>query len=242
MTVQSMKAEIRPGGVGVLTLDRPAKLNALSIQLRREVSACLAAWAEDAAVGAVILTGAGRAFSAGFDLDEFRDPTLHAELLASSTRYHRDVWYFPKPIIAAVNGPAAGGGFDLATLCDLRVAAEGAWFSHPELQHGAPPLYSPLRWLVGDAVARDLCLTRRRLPAAEAKAVGLVVEVVAASELLATAERLALKILEAPADAIRFTKACMARSHGRDFDAAFAEEHDRAFQEVLLRPERWPGA
>jgi enoyl-CoA hydratase/carnithine racemase len=242
MTVQSMKAEIRPGGVGVLTLDRPAKLNALSIQLRREVSACLAAWAEDAAVGAVILTGAGRAFSAGFDLDEFRDPTLHAELLASSTRYHRDVWYFPKPIIAAVNGPAAGGGFDLATLCDLRVAAEGAWFSHPELQHGAPPLYTPLRWLVGDAVARDLCLTRRRLPAADAKAVGLVVEVVAASELLATAERLALKILEAPADAIRFTKACMARSHGRDFDAAFAEEHDRAFQEVLLRPERWRGS
>lgn len=241
MSFQSIQAEVRPAGVAVLTLDRPAKLNALSIQLRREVSTCLAAWAEDAAVGAVIITGAGRAFSAGFDLDEFRDVALHAELLASSTRYHRDVWYFPKPVIAAVNGPAAGGGFDLATLCDLRLASETAWFSHPELQHGAPPLYTPLRWLVGDAVARDLCLTRRRLPAAEAKAVGLVADIVPPDALLPAAERLALKILEAPAEALRFTKACMARSHGRDFDAAFAEEHDRAFREVLLRPERWRG-
>jgi enoyl-CoA hydratase len=239
MSFQSIQAEIRPGGVALLTLDRPAKLNAISIQLRREVSACLAAWAEDATVGAVIITGAGRAFSAGFDLDEFRDVALHAELLASSTRYHRDVWYFPKPVIAAVNGPAAGGGFDLATLCDLRLASETAWFSHPELQHGAPPLYTPLRWLVGDAVARDLCLTRRRLPAAEAKAVGLIAEVVAADALLPAAERLARTILEAPAEAIRFTRACIAQSHGRDFDAAFAEEHDRAFREVLLRPERW---
>lgn len=241
MSFQSIQAEVLPGGVGVLTLDRPAKLNAISIQLRREVSACLAAWAEDAAVGAVIVTGAGRAFSAGFDLDEFRDPSLHGEILASSTRYHRDVWYFPKPVVAAVNGPAAGGGFDLATLCDLRVASEGAWFSHPELQHGAPPLYTPLSWLVGDAVARDLCLTRRRLPAAEAKAIGLVAEVVAADALLPAAERLARTIMEAPAEAIRFTKTCIARSHGRDFDAAFAEEHDRAFREVLLRPERWLG-
>lgn len=239
MSFQSIQAEVRPQGVGLITLDRPSKLNALSIQLRRELSACLAAWAEDPAVGAVILTGAGRAFSAGFDLDEFRDPALHAELLESSTRYHRDVWYFPKPVVAAVNGPAAGGGFDLATLCDVRVASETAWFSHPELQHGAPPLFTPLRWLVGDAVARDLCLTRRRLPAAEAKEVGLVAEIVAPDGLLPAAERLARKILEAPADAIRFTKACMARSHGRDFDAAFAEEHDRAFREVLLRPERW---
>ncbi len=242
MSFQSIQAEVRPGGVAVLTLHRPAKLNAISIELRRELSACLATWAEDPAVGAVILTGAGRAFSAGFDLDEFRDPALHAEILASSTRYHRDVWYFPKPILAAVNGPAAGGGFDLATLCDLRVASEAAWFSHPELKHGAPPLFTPLRWLVGDAVARDLCLTRRRLAAAEAKAVGLVAEVLPPDELLPAAERLARTILEAPADALRFTKACMARSHGRDFDAAFAEEHDRAFREVLLRPERWRGA
>lgn len=239
MTFQSIQAAIRGSGAGLITLNRPSKLNALSIEVRREISACLAAWQDDPAVGAVILTGAGRAFSAGFDLEEFRDPGLHADILESSTRYHRDVWYFPKPTIAAVNGPAAGGGFDLATLCDLRIASENAWFSHPELQHGAPPLFTPLRWLVGDAVARDLCLTRRRLTAAEAKGLNLVTEVVAPEGLLDAAEGLARKILEAPQDAIRVTKGCMARSQGRDFDAAFAEEHDRAFREVLLRPERW---
>lgn len=239
MAFQSIEAAVRAQGVGVITLSRASKLNAISIEMRRELSACLAAWRDDPAVGAVIVTGAGRAFSAGFDLEEFRDPALHAEILESSSRYHRDVWYFPKPILAAVNGPAAGGGFDLATLCDLRLASEAAWFSHPELQHGAPPLFTPLRGIVGEAVARDLCLTRRRVSAAEAKALNLVAAVVAPGELLAAAEELARRILEAPAEAIRFTKACMARSQGRDFDAAFAEEHDRAFREVLLRPGRW---
>jgi enoyl-CoA hydratase/carnithine racemase len=239
MGFQSIEAEIRTPGVGVITLNRPSKLNAISIQMRREIIDCLAAWQDDPAVGAVLVTGAGRAFSAGFDLEEFRDPGLHQEILESSTRYHRDVWYFPKPTIAAVNGAAAGGGFDLATLCDLRVASQAAWFAHPELAHGAPPLFTPLRWIVGDGVARDLCLTRRRVGAPEAARLNLVTEVVAPDGLLGAAEALARRILQAPADAVRFTKRCMAFGHGRDFDAAFAEEHDRAFREILLRPERW---
>ena len=239
MRFRSIETEVRPGGVGVVRLDRPARLNALSAEMRREISTCLAAWRDDTAVRAVVFTGSGRAFSAGFELDEFRDPRLHAEVLESSTRYHRDVWYFPKPTVAAVNGLAVGGGFDLAVLSDLRIASEEAWFAHPELANGAPPLFTPLRWIVGDAVARDLCLTRRRLGALEAERLNLVTDVVGADELLGAAERLARRVLEAPADALRFTKDCMARSHGRDFDASFAEEHDRAFRELILRPERW---
>jgi enoyl-CoA hydratase len=238
MDAQTIRAEVT-AGVGLVTLDRPDKLNAISIRMRDEISACLAAWRADPAVRAVVFTGAGRAFSAGFELDEFKDPALHAEILRSSSRYHRDVWSFPKPTIAAVNGLAVGGGFDLATLCDLRVAAEAAWFSHPELEHGAPPLYSPLRWIVGDGVARDLLLTRRRLSAQDALALHLVREVVYDDALVATARALAEKIAAAPPQAVAFLKARFVESPGRGFEETFAEEHDRAFREHLLVPGKW---
>ncbi len=242
MRYESIEAEVRPAGIGIVRLNRPARLNAISIGMRREISSCLGAWRDDPAVGAVVFTGAGRAFSAGYELEEFRNPDLRADVLESSTRYHRDVWYFPKPTIAAVNGLALGGGFDLAILSDLRIASEEAWFAHPELAHGAPPLFTPLRAIVGDAVARDLCLTRRRLGVLEAERLNLVGDVVGADELLGAAEILARRVLEAPPDALRFAKDCMARSHARDFDASFTEEHDRAFRELVLRPERWrPG-
>jgi len=154
------------GGVATLTLCRPDRRNAISIEMREEISATLDSWRGDPAVGAVVLTGEGSAFSAGFDLDEFGQPERFDALLASSSRYHRDVWSFPKPVIAAVNGAAMGGGFDLACLCDLRLASSRASFGHPEIKFGAPPLFTPLRWIVGDGLARDLCLTGRRIDAA----------------------------------------------------------------------------
>ncbi len=236
---QAIGAEVGADGVGLVTLRRGAQLNAISVRMRQEISHCLGAWRSRPDVRAVLLTGEGRAFSAGFDLAEFRDPALREELLASSTAYHRDVWSFPKPTLAAVNGLAAGGGLDLATLCDLRICAEGAWFSHPELKHGAPPLFTPLRWIVGDAVARDLCLTRRRVAAGEALRVGLVSQVAPADGLLPAARALLAGILEAPDDAIRFTKARMLAAGEVDFDRCLAEEHDRAFRELILRPGRW---
>lgn len=239
MPFDTIQAVVDDAGIATLSLARPDRLNALSVAMRREISACLAAWAEDPAVGAVIVTGQGRAFCAGYDVDEFRLPERGADILASSTAYHRDVWYFPKPTICAVNGLAVGGGFDLAVLCDLRLCAEEAYFAHPELRHGAPPLFTPLRWVVGDAVARDLCLTRRRLPAEEALRLGLVRQVVPASTLASSARALAALILEAPADALRFTKQRFTESGGLDFDRCLAEEHDRAFRELILRPERW---
>ncbi len=241
MRFESIEVEVAEPGVGIVRLARPTKLNAISVAMRREISACLDAWRDDARVGAVVVTGSGRAFSAGFDLEEFRDEGRHAEILATSSRYHRDVWNFPKPTIAAVNGLAAGGGFDLATLCDLRIAAEGAWFSHPELGHGAPPLLTPLRWIVGDGVALDLCLTRRRMDAREAAQVRLVSRVCAPEELPAAALELARTVLAAPPAGLRFFKACTARTRGATFEEAFAEEHDRAFREVLLPAMRTPG-
>jgi enoyl-CoA hydratase len=239
MSYETLRVEVSAGGVGLVTLHRPEKLNAISIRMRDELSACLAAWRDEPAVRAVVFTGAGRAFSAGFELDEFKKPELHADILRSSSRYHRDLWSFPKPTIAAVNGLAVGGGFDLATLCDLRVAAEAAWFAHPELEHGAPPLYSPLRWIVGDGVARDLLLTRRRITAQDALALHLVREVVYDDGLLSAAQALAASIAAAPPGATAFLKARFAQSPGRGFEEAFAEEHDRAFREHLLVPGKW---
>jgi enoyl-CoA hydratase len=240
MEPRTIRREVADG-VATLTLHRPERRNAISIEMREELSATLAAWRDDPSVGAVILTGAGPAFSAGFDLDEFRQPDRFDALFATSARYHRDVWSFPKPIVAAVNGPAMGGGLDLACLCDLRIASARAAFGHPEIKFGAPPLFTPLRWIVGDGIARDLCLTGRRIDAAEAHRLRLVSEVVEPDALAARALAVARSILEAPAHALRFTKAYLA-SPGATFEESFRVEHDRAFEEVLLRDRRPPGA
>ncbi len=221
--------------VATLTLCRPDRRNAISIEMREEISRILAAWRDDPAVGAVIVTGEGSAFSAGFDLDEFRQPERFDALLASSSRYHRDVWSFPKPVVAAVNGPAMGGAFDLACLCDLRLASGAASFGHPEIKLGAPPLFTPLRWIVGDGVARELCLTGRRVDAAEAHRLRLVSEVLEPAALARRAEEVARSILEAPAHALRFTKGFFT-SAGPGFEESFRVEHDRAFEEIILAP------
>jgi enoyl-CoA hydratase len=235
MPHETIRVEIGSDRVAMLFLSRPEKRNAISIAMRREVSACLAAWSEDDAVGAAVVTGDGGAFSAGFDLEEFQRPERFGELFETSARYHRDLWRFPKPLVAAVNGPALGGGFDLATLCDVRIASGRASFGHPEVKLGAPPLYTPLRWIVGDGIARDLCLTGRRMDASEAQRAGFLSSVVEdPRELVDRACALARTILEAPSQTLRFTKGFFTGSAAAAFEESFQVEHDRAFREVIL--------
>ena len=136
---QNIAVEIGDDGLATLTLRREEKKNALSIALRDEVTAALDALAGDEAVRVVIITGAGSTFSAGFDLQEFQrlnEPGLATALWESSDRFHRAFLDFPLPTVAAVNGAALAGGFDLAVLCDLRVAAETAYFAHVEQAFG----------------------------------------------------------------------------------------------------------
>ncbi|MGE5190523.1 MAG: enoyl-CoA hydratase/isomerase family protein [Gemmatimonadota bacterium] len=230
----TIRAEVHEPGIGVLTLSRPDRRNAISIRMRREISGCLDAWSGSGEVRAAIVTGAGPVFSGGFDLAEFRQPERFDELLDSSSRYHRDVWRFPKPLVAAVNGPAMGGGFDLAVLCDLRIGTPAASFGHPEVKFGAPPLVTPLRWIVGDGHARDLALTGRTIRADEALRIGLVGRIVEADRLMDEAFLLAKSILEAPAETLSFLKGCLAASGGRDFEESFRVEHDVAFRDILL--------
>ncbi|NPU85407.1 MAG: enoyl-CoA hydratase/isomerase family protein [Syntrophaceae bacterium] len=233
MEFETIRAEIRPDRAGVLTLNRPELRNAISVRMRKEISACLEAWKEDPAVGVLVMTGAGAAFSAGFDLKEFRDPTLTEEIFTTSSRYHRDVWKFPKPVIGAVNGPALAGGFDLAKLCDIRICARSAVFGHPEIKFGSPVLYTPLRWIVGEGIARDLCLSGRTMGAEEALRTGLVSEVAEDGQVLERALAIAATLLEAPLSALTTTKSFMIDGGTPGMEASFLLEHDEGFRRVL---------
>jgi enoyl-CoA hydratase len=202
-------------GVAVLTLDRPEKRNALSTALRDQISDALDALAVDEALRCLVITGAGTAFCSGFDLGEFQveDPAFQQALWASSDRYHRTLLEFPLPIVAAVNGPALAGGFDLAILCDLRIASTGAAFAHPERTFG-DVVYAPLHDLVGAAVARDLCFTGRRIDAAEALALRVVTQVVEPEQVVAVARDRAAEIAAAPREVLLRLKAKAQRRAG----------------------------
>ena len=216
-TGDALRLERPADGVVRLTLARPDKRNALSVALRDEISDALDALADDDTVRAAIVTGEGSTFCAGFDLSEFTvdDAEFQQRLWASSDRYHRTVLCFPLPIIAAVNGPALAGGFDLAVMCDIRVAADTAVFAHPENRFG-DVVYGPLHALVGGSIARDLCLTGRRIDAAEAVAMHIVSRVVAADEAAAVALDMAVQIAAAPREVSMRTKAKALRAAGVD--------------------------
>jgi len=192
-------------------------------------------WRESQKVGVMIITGSGDVFSAGFDLTEFKRPELYSEIFETSSRYNRELWNFPKPTIAAVNGSALAGGFDLAKLCDIRICSPKAVFGHPEIKFGIPPLVTPLRWIVGEGLARHICFTGKRVDAMEACRIGLVSEVVEGEKLLERAVKIASEILETPIEALRLTKQIMISCAGRGFEESFCQEHDRVFQEYLLR-------
>ena len=211
--------------VALVTLDRPDKRNALSIALRNEIDECLAEMADDDSVSVVVIVGAGPSFCAGFDRSEFfsQEPGHLKALTESTDRFHLRLINFPKPIVAAVNGPAMGGGLDLAVLCDVRIASENAAFGHPEIKFGAPTLFGPLAEIIGGGLARDLCLSGRRIDAQEAHRIGLVSQVVPADRLLDEALRVAQTIAEAPLGALKAVKAMIIQSYSWSYQEGASE-------------------
>ncbi len=195
--------------VVTITLNRPKKKNALSIALRDEISDTLTKLSGNNAVKVVVIKGAGDVFSAGFDMKELqkgmKDKNFNGTLWSSSDRFHHSVLFFPLPIIAAVNGPAIAGGFDLATMCDIRVCTENAVFSHPEISF-AEVMYSPLHELLGGALARELCLTGREVDAEEAKQINLVTCIVPQDFLEEEVKRITSQITRASRDNLIKTK------------------------------------
>jgi 2-(1,2-epoxy-1,2-dihydrophenyl)acetyl-CoA isomerase len=189
-------------GIGTLTLNRPEKLNAYTTEMGEELTDVLRAWRDDAAVRAVILTGAGRGFCAGVDLEHLaahqaganasKGPRLGEEDFLR--RLPLELVEYPKPLIAAVNGAAVGVGVTMILPCDIRIASEGAKLGLAFVKLGIlPGLGSThlLSRIVGRAKALELVLTARTIPAAEALEIGLVNQVVPAEKLMATARETA---------------------------------------------------
>ncbi len=212
-------------GVALLTFNRPEKRNALSVELREAGCELLRTLADDEGVRALVVTGAGSAFCSGFDLREFEqalaDEAFGERLWASSDEWHRRWIEFPVPTVAAVNGAALAGGFDVAVMCDLRVVARGASFAHPEISFG-DVVYGPLHDLVGGAVARDLCFTGRRIDASEADRLGLVSRLVDDGAVRDAAFDLASAVAASPRTSLTRLKAKAVRRaatvHGGTLD------------------------
>jgi len=191
----------RRGQVGWITVDRPDKLNALDEQVLRELEAAVEELSADPGVGALALTGAGaKAFVAGADIAGFvgLSPEQGNELARRGQSLFSRIEASKKPVLAAVNGFALGGGCELALACHLRLAAQGARFGQPEVKLGLIPGYGGtqrLSRLVGRGRALELLLTGGMIDAGTALAWGLVNRVVAAEELLPATQKLAEEIL-----------------------------------------------
>jgi len=224
----------RRAEVAIVTLQRPEKRNALSIDLRVELTDCFRALGEDTDVGAIVLTGAPPAFCSGMDTTEFGGDREHRELLVkTSIGSFRAVGGCLKPVIAAVNGPALAGGFALALLCDLRLAAEEASFGFPELPRGIPPSYAAARAALPAPVAAELTLTGRLLDAEGARRMGIVGRIYPADELMPRAVELAGRIASAPRQATTQTKRRILLDRDRMIGHLFDEE-ERLLREALL--------
>jgi enoyl-CoA hydratase/carnithine racemase len=223
--------------VAVVMLQRPEKRNALSIDLRVELADAFEALGADEQVGAIVLTGAPPAFCSGMDTSQFGgDRANREQLVETSIRSFRAVGNSPKPVVAAVNGAALAGGFALALLCDLRLAAEEATFGFPELPRGIPPSYAAARAALPMRIAAELTLTGRLLDAAGAERMGIVNSVFSAEELMPRAVELAGRIASGPREAIAETKRRILLDRERTVGHLFAEE-ERLLREALLRDE-----
>jgi enoyl-CoA hydratase/carnithine racemase len=229
----------------VLTLDRPGVLNAIDDALLASLHAALDGIAADGGVRGVVLTGAGgRAFSSGMDLKE-RAGFSDADLRAQRSRIVdliRRVHELPVATVAAVEGFALAGGFELALACDLIVASSGSVFGLPEVRVGIFPgggSTQTLTWLVGPARARDVILTGRRLTAVEAEAWGVVARVVEPGTAREAAIALAETIAEGAPLGIRQAKAAIRGAHGSLAEGLEAE--NELYDVVLVSEDRVEG-
>ena len=246
--------------VAIITLDRPAALNALTVPMKAELLRALGLVARDRGIRAVVLTGAGRAFCAGQDLKERQAPDAAPLAIELRERYNpiiRAMRRLDQPIVGAINGVAAGAGASLAFACDIRIAAEAASFVLAFGQIGLVP-DSGATWflprLVGAAKAAEMALLDEAVSAAEAERFGLVAKVVPDEDLVAEAKAVAVRLAALAPRALASTKHALDRAWSIDLDRALDEEAYRqgvagasadhaegmaAFLEK--RPPRFPG-
>ncbi len=198
------------GRVGIVRLNRPQALNALCDQLMSELGEALRAFDADEAIAAIVLTGSEKAFAAGADIKEMKDrgfPDIYFNDFIGAR--WETVLEIRKPVIAAVAGFALGGGCELAMMCDIIIAAEGAKFGQPEINLGVIPGAGGTQRLtraVGKSKAMEMILTARMMDAAEAERANLVSRVVPADQLLAEAVKIGEKIASLSAVSVAMAK------------------------------------
>jgi len=216
--------------IATLTINRPDKLNALSEELFTDLMATLDSLEANDEVAVCILTGAGeKAFVAGGDIGAMVDVSpswaRHFALLAQKVLNR--IESFPKPVIAAINGYALGGGCELAMACDIRIAAEHAKFGQPEVKLGIIPGFAGtqrLARLVGKGRAKEIVLSGEMFDATEAFRIGLVNRVVQGSNLLDTAKQMAMTIASRSRTAVRLAKEAI--DNGLEMDVARAGNYE----------------
>ena len=234
----------RPGpGILLLTLNRPQKLNVLSKAMLRRLADLLDAAAADPAIGCVILTGDGRAFAAGADITDMLQRGVASYADPERLADWRRIESFAKPIIAAINGYALGGGLELALLCDILLASETARFGTPEIKVGSFPGdggTQRLPRLVGRSFAMQMILTGEMIDAGQAERKGLVSEVVAADRLLARAQELAAAIAAMSSAITPYAKRAVRLADECSLAQGLAREHDLVV-EAFAKEDRMEG-
>jgi len=227
-------------GVAWLVIDRPEARNAINQAVGKGLWEGFRRFEEDPAAAVLVLTGTGEAFCAGADLKEMAALGLTVPPRDMAPNLGRNL-QVTKPVIAAVNGPAFGGGFLLAQMCDLCVAGTSAQFAITEARWGrGAPWAAPLPWLVPPRVAMELLLTGEPIDAQRAYEVGLVNRVVPDPELRSEAGRLARRIAGNAPLSVRAAKAMLQATAGRDLDEA-VEEGWRLFERVYLSEDAQEG-
>ncbi len=199
----------KQAGYAVIALNRP-KANAFSLELIQEIAAAVQELEQDAEVGCIVITSAGKFFSAGADVPTIQktlsDPFAEGTLLTEGLKTMDVVEQCTKPVVAAVNGFALGGGCELILACDVRIAADTAAFGQPEVNIGILPGWGGthrLPRLIGESRAAEWMLTGRVVSAEEALQAGLVCKVVPAAELMDAAGKLAATLAKQPRVAVR---------------------------------------
>lgn len=206
------------GPAARITLNRPDKLNALSYALVDGLSEALARAAGDEGVRVVVLQGAGRAFSAGYDLsEEVADQVQNAhqwhQILEKDVAVTLQLLRLPKPTIAAVHGYCLAGGCDLAMACDLILAAEGTRIGEPEIRYGSGPVTMLMPFLIGQKYTNELLFTGDAIDATRAAQIGLINRVVATDRLGAEVDAMVKKIATTPVAVLRYTKLGLLRTY-----------------------------
>jgi len=211
------------GPLARISLNRPDKLNAINAAMIAELNQALDRAEADEAVRVILLTGEGRAFSAGFDLDSGPEQEAGADVSALQSAVREELttdfniimrfWDCPKPTIAAVHTYCLGSAMEMAVACDITLAAQGCRFGAPEVKFGSGIVALVLPWLCGPKKAKELLLTGNdRVTSEQAEAWGLVNRVVEAGQLLEAARALAMEIVQNDQLAVRLTKQAINRS------------------------------